>query len=233
MYLQLKKQEIHKANQILYILDSVNENSVNKTLSKLGLQKLVYLSAVLAPARKIILSIVQFKRDQRGPYSKDIQNIVDHLVACGLVTVEEFRVTYKNNSIAYYRISDGGAEAVDRLKKIAKENEKYWWMDMITRLSIIYSEEEGLENETELTGIDKIVRLVYQDLDFKLVEDDYGEIIDTHKETLSSSLIKFTEEYISNNLQILDFENDRNIIELVVMTYFEFLHSKYLDTQWK
>ncbi|NVJ45613.1 MAG: hypothetical protein HWE07_00755 [Cytophagia bacterium] len=231
MYLQLRGDELHKANQILYILYSVEKNSYS-SLSKLGLQKLIYLSAVLAPAKKIILSIVQFKREQRGPYSKDIQNIVDHLVACGLVDVVEFKVTYKNNSIAYYRISKGGMEAVKRLILIEKESEKYWWMDMITRLSIVFSEDEGLDSEKELVGIDKIVRLVYEDLDFKSVENDFGVIIDAERSTLSASLIEFTHTYITQNAELLDFD-DKDIIELVIMAYFEFLHSKYLDKLWK
>lgn len=226
MYLQIRNN-YHHFNQILYVLKSIESYS-SLPLSKLGLQKLLYFAAVLAPIKKVILSIIQFKRDQRGPYSKEIQNTVDHLVAYGLVEIVEFKKVYKNNSLAYYRITDGGKRAVEKLIKIDTEEEKYWWINLITHISYLFSKEEDLSKEDDFGGIDNIVKLVYQDLEFKVFEDQFGASINETSSSASSRLVNFTKEFIDLNYDGFLDVSERSIIELVLVAYFEFLYGRYL-----
>ncbi len=229
MYLQLKSY--NEANEILYVLRSVDE-CTNNPVSKLGVQKLLYLSASLAPIKEIILSFLKFRSMQRGPYSKNIQNILDHLVAYDLVQITSFKVLFQNNSIAYYQITNGGIEAVNQLVKYSKEEEKYWWINSVTQIANIYSQEEELQKYKEFTGIDNIVKLVYQDPTFVKVKEDrnFKALIDfKSKEGITYQLIKFTENYIKKNKEIFSYKNDRKKSELILIAFFEFLFSKYLD----
>jgi uncharacterized protein YwgA len=155
MYLQLSNY--HYANEILYVLKSVN-NDTNKVISKIGVQKLLYLSASLSPIKDIVLSIVKFISEKRGPYSKDIQNTLDHLVAYDLVKITEYRVFSNHSSIAFYQITEGGLAAIDSLIHYNKEEEVYWWINLITRISNLYVDEDEMKSENHFSGMDKIVK---------------------------------------------------------------------------
>ena len=80
----------HKANEVLYVLAAVEESG-GGPVSKIALQKLLYLASALAPIKEVVLEFLHFIYQKRGPYSKDIQNAVDHLVALGVVDVVSFK----------------------------------------------------------------------------------------------------------------------------------------------
>ena len=91
MYLQFKNYR--NANEVLYALYAA-DRIANEAVSKLGLQKLLYLAASFAPIKNIVLSVVRFSRLGRGPYSKHIQNAIDQLVAYDLADISDFKIIY-------------------------------------------------------------------------------------------------------------------------------------------
>lgn len=229
MYLQLNN--FHYANEILYVLKSVNDNT-NKAISKIGVQKLLYLSASLSPIKDIALSIVKFLSEKRGPYSKDIQNTLDHLVAYDLVKIIEYRVFSNYSSIAFYQITEGGLAAVGALIQYNKEEEIFWWINIITRVSNLYVDENELSSINQFSGMDKIVKLVYQDPTFKSIRTHKGKyaLIDLNDQNgLTYELIRITNNFIKDSGTDFNTLNDRNKVELVVLNFFEFLFSNYLS----
>ncbi|WP_316795213.1 hypothetical protein [Pedobacter agri] len=226
----LQIPDFHKSNEILYVLNSVHQ-AEQTSVSKIALQKLLYLSSALAPVKDIILSILKFQRIQRGPYSKEIQNIVDHLVAYGLVEISEFNVVYSKNSLAHYKITEGGIRAVEQLGKYSKENEKIWWIDSITRLSLTYSKLDFADGDDDFEGLDKIVRIVYQDLTFKEVKSTKGfrALIDFESEHGPTRLlIDFVKNYIAENSQYFNIANPRYEAELILTSFFDYFFNNYL-----
>jgi hypothetical protein len=229
MYLQLSNY--HYANEILYVLKSVN-NDTNKVISKIGVQKLLYLSASLSPIKDIVLSIVKFISEKRGPYSKDIQNTLDHLVAYDLVKITEYRVFSNHSSIAFYQITEGGLAAIDSLIHYNKEEEVYWWINLITRISNLYVDEDEMKSENHFSGMDKIVKLVYQDPTFKSIREHQGKyaLIDLNiRNGLTYDLVRIAKNFIIENESNFDSLNERNKVELIVLSFFEFLFSNYLS----
>ncbi len=228
MILQL--DNFHNSNEILYVLHSINV-SKGKPVSKIALQKLLYLSAALAPVKEIILSIIRFKRIQRGPYSKDIQNIVDHLVAYGLVEIKDFEIIKDKNAIALYEIAEGGINAVERLLQYSVEEEKYWWISCISKLSLMYSELDSAENDNEFKGLDKIVRIVYQDYTFKETKENscFRALIDFNDvDKATARTIKFVKNYIKENREMFAFKSERFESELILSAFFNHFYNNYL-----
>lgn len=226
----LQIENFHNSNEILYVLNAV-QISKGKSVSKIALQKLLYLSSALAPIKEIILSIIRFQRIQRGPYSKDIQNIVDHLVAYGLVKISDFKVIKDKNAIALYEISDGGKNAVTKLLQYSVEEEKYWWISCISRLSLMYSELDSAENDHEFKGLDKIVRIVYQDFTFKETKENshFRALIDfSDTDAPTANTIKFVKKYIEQNRNLFSFENERFEAELILTAFFNQFYNNYL-----
>lgn len=227
MLLQIK--DYHKANEILYILKSIDD-AAQIPVSKIALQKLLYLSGVLAPIKDIILSFVKFQRIQRGPYSKDIQNIVDHLVAYDLVEIIDFKIVHSKNSTAYYKITSGGISAVNNLISYSKEDEKFWWISCVTKLATIYSNIDFAENDTEFTGIDKVVRLVYQDYTFKETLDNkkFRALIDFEDtEGPTVELISFIKSYAEKNKDMIGLGSERSQAELILIAFMDQLYHNY------
>ena len=227
MYIQLNNYKI--ANEILYILKNVKDVEC-KPISKLGVQKLFYLSVALAPIKDIVMSILRFQRIYRGPYSKDIQNTLDNLVAYELIKITSFQILGKNNSIAYYEISKGGVFAVENLIRYNKEEEKHWWIRSVIMLSKLFSNHKILENDPEYNNLDKIVRLVYKDHSFMEKFDQHGAIIDFgDKLGKTAEIIEFTKSYISNHINQFKIYDDRALAELIMIAFFEQLLSNYIE----
>ncbi len=232
MFLHPKNYNL--SNEILYALHSADRENL-EFVSKIGLQKVIYLSNVLAPVKTIVLETIKFLSYIRGPYSKDVQNIVDQLVAIGLVKIINFEKTIGRNVISHYQITDGGKQVVDNLIKYHKEDEKLWWLSTIVKVSVLYSDEEVLKDDTSFNGLDSIVKLVYEEptfLELRTFENDHSirhkSLIELHgKSAPTNKLIAFTLHYIKNNN--LTLRNERMTAELVILAFFEFLYSKYLS----
>jgi hypothetical protein len=229
MYLQLTNY--NHANEILYVLKSVKDRT-NNPISKLGVQKILYLSASLAPIKNIVLSIVKFITQKRGPYSSDIQNTLDNLIAYGLVEILSFKtLANKKYSVASYQITDGGINAISSLTKYDKEEEIFWWIDIITQVAYMYSTEKGLKEVKDFSGLDTIVKLVYQDPTFNQISRKHGKyaLIDLGgREGLTSDLINISKNYLLGENSFSS-KSERHKAELILLSFFEYLYSKYLD----
>ncbi len=226
MYIQLKNY--HMANEVLYVLDAV-DNCSKELVSKLALQKLLYLSGSLAPLKDIILAYLRFRYEKRGPYSKNIQNTVDHLVALGFVEVVSFKRIYEGKyALTDYKIAEPGKEAVRMIRSYKVEDEKYWWINTVTRLAISYTKAEGFENE----DLDNIVELVYQDPSFKelRLENKCYYLIDFQKEKhITNRLIDFLQNYSKDKTLRYKKENEREAVEMLLLTFVEYLYVNFLS----
>lgn len=228
MYLQFK--DYRNANEVLYVLYAA-DRVTGQSVSKLALQKLLYLAASFAPIKDIVLSMIRFNRLVRGPYSMHIQNTVDHLVAYGLVDITYFQVTRAENSLAFYRINEGGISAMEFLRQYSIEDEKAWWIACIVRLSYIYSQEDYLKNDEQFKGLDRIVRLVYQDKTFKDIDETVGyrgSIDFEMDEGVTQKLVEFTKSYIKETDKFHDL-SEKVTAELILLAFFEQLFANYIE----
>lgn len=226
MYLQLKNY--HMANETLYVLDAAEKYS-DGIVSKLSLQKMLYLSGALSPIKEVILTFLKYSYHFRGPYSKDIQNTIDHVVASGLVDICGFTKS-ENGKAAFvnYKITEGGTEAVRLLQRYSHEAEKHWWISIIYQLSKIYMQSEKLEGDAD----HRIMSLVYQEPSFKSLRksNKKGYLINFNKkEEITSQLISFLKNYSTHNVPLFFNGNKRKQAEIVLITFFEYLYLNYVN----
>lgn len=231
MLLQLQNN-YHKANETLYVLYSLEKSGTNEELSKLGLQKILYLSSALSSVKNIIIDNIEFLSEKRGPYSKDIQNLMDHLVANDLVNISQFKTQNHNKkySIAYYKISGAGKSIVEQLRKYPKEEEKHWWIDIITQLSLSFSKNRDLIEYSKFEGLDVIVDLVYQDPTFKYVREhqNFRAIINNRENDKTQEMILFIKDYLQENIDLAT-NNERHIAEYITISIFEYLLHNFIE----
>ena len=142
-----------KANEILYALEAIKVYG-DGIVSKVALQKIIYLSTVLAPIKEIVLSFLRFQYNYRGPWNVDIQNTVDHLVAIGAVDVVSFKAISSRKALANYSISTEGSEIVKSLIINSSEEGKFWWITTVSRAAYYII---GRNWESEWSGLDRIV----------------------------------------------------------------------------
>ncbi len=229
----IRNRNIQKANEILYILNALDE--VGKaTVSKVGIQKIYYLSSLLSPIKNVVMSIIRFYSQLRGPYNLEIQNTIDQLVGYGLVDVCAFQTLNYNASLSEYKINAEGKKVVSLLIKYSKEEEKNWWINFITKCTFIYSKENLYVENKEYKGFDTIVNLVYKDSTYEVIKKNAKKNypIDIDNETLpTNELIKYVKNYIDTNKQSLNFGNERQTAEIIILTYFEFLYSKFIESK--
>ena len=226
MYLQLTNY--HMANEILYALNEAQSHGEG-TLSKLSLQKLLYLSGALAPIKSIVLEYLHFITEKRGPYSKDIQNTVDHLVAIGLVKIIQFE-EIKGGSLANYRISEAGHTVVDLLIQYPQEADKCWWISLVTRLIFSYFHGEGLKGKND----EKIKSLVYQDPTYKNLRAKalFHHLIELDDQKgVTFKLISLMQEYIEKHRSNISKINHGRRAEILLSSFFEYLYINYLNEE--
>lgn len=230
----IRERNIQKANEILYILNALDEVG-KSSISKVGLQKIYYLSSLLSPIKNIVLDIIRFYSHYRGPYNSEIQNTIDQLVAYGLVDICSFQSLKFNAALSEYKINSEGKKVVNLLIKYSKEEEKNWWINFITKCTFLYSKENLYDEEKEYTGFDAIVNLVYKDSTFEAIKkkarQNYPIEIDD-KSLPTNELIEFVKKYIQENREKLNLGDERSTSEIIILTYFEFLYSKFLDKKY-
>lgn len=230
MNLQAKNQkQYYQAAETLYVLDSVQKYS-DGLVSKIALQKIMYLSVVLSPIKDIVISFYKYMYNVRGPYNYELQNTVDHLVGLDYVEIVDYSYLDKKQIYVTYRITEKGSKAVKQLIRTSKEEEKYWWIKSVCRLSISYSKEFYTSKQS---GLDKIMDYVYQDplfLKGKQAEHfrmslEIGSDADVTKE-----LIIFTKEYL-DSVALLPPGNERKVSEIILVLFFEHMHSAVISKE--
>lgn len=225
---------------ILYALYAVSELG-NTYVSRIALQKLLYLSKVFAPLKKIVLDYLRFQYYIRGPYIPDLLNIIDNLAAQGFVKIDKPQIKKRGALYVNYCITEAGKQIVlDLIDKVEDESEKFWWISTITKLSLIYTKENYL---SKYNGLDKIVDLVYQEPTFliskKKRNNDYKKRFlkkeidfELNKDTINE-LITFTSEFVKRNNIIVTSENEKRIAEIILIGFFEYLYVKVLSIKHK
>jgi len=222
----LDNKTFKRSNEILYVFYSVDELAL-PFLSKIGIQKCIYLSEILSPLKEIILSFLNFIHLHKGPYSKDIQNILDHLVALDGIEVDSFgKYSYVN-----YKITEAGKYLVENLIYDPIEEEKLQWIRIVMKLIDAYKDAYGLSEEYQ--GIDKIIGLVYQEPSFYEIKQRSGkrELIPIigDKDTLTMELIHFLEKVEEALPPKFDREKYKLDLETILLAFFEYLYVEYLS----
>ena len=218
-----------RSNEILYLFYSADELGL-PFLSKIGIQKCIYLSEVLSPLKEIVLSFLNFIYLHKGPYSKDVQNILDHLVSMNAIEVDSFSTYEKKNSYVNYKIAEAGKSLVENLIYDPMEKEKLQWIRIVMRLIDAYK--DAFDLSEEYSGMDKIIGLVYQEPSFHEIKQRNGkeELIPMgDKNTLTMKLIHFLEKVEEVLPPKFDREKYKLDLETVLLAFFEYLYVEYLS----
>ncbi|MBR9702281.1 hypothetical protein GOV13_05165 [Candidatus Pacearchaeota archaeon] len=197
-------------NEILYVLDCADELNW-KPLGRKHLQKIIYLTHALAPLREIVISFLKFYKYRYGPYTHEIQNTLNNLIALGLVELISMEhYAGKNSTSSKHQITKEGKKVVKRLTLLEDNQERYDWIRTIIRLIDVY----GLEN---------LVDMVYQEPTFKSAErEGLGRSldIDNLETNLSVKLIEFLKKHGHEK-----FNYETTNLEIVLISFFEYLYS--------
>lgn len=225
MYLQVRN--FHMANEILYALSAINKTSV-KHLSRLTLQKVLYLSGALSPMKNIALEYLRFNAENLGPYERTIQNTVDHLVGIGLVDVIYFEETKKGGALTNYAITNIGEQVVKRLIQYSNEEEKQWWISLVTRMAYSYLEADGLSGT-----VDKKIRtIVYQDPTYEPYRKKnlFRRLIDlSDKKGITYQFVEFLKEYATRSNVLNSDLDERKKVAIMLVVFMEYLYTSALN----
>ena len=224
-----KNKYYKKMNEILYVFCAGKELGW-KHISKIGVQKLIYLSEVLAPLNEIILSFLNFIYHKRGPYSADVQNILDHLVALDAIKVVSFE-QYGNSAFVNYEISETGEYLVKNLIFDNVEKEKFNWIRLA--LKIVDAYKDILEIGENFKNIDKIIDLVYQEPSFKEIQKKgRGKFIPIGcKDNPTIKLLEFLKRIENEEMPLLLKKNRQKDLEAILLMFFEFLYLEFLSSR--
>jgi hypothetical protein len=225
---RIENESLKRSNEILYLFSGAD--TLNwPFISKIGVQKCLYLSEILSPLREIILSFLNFIYLHRGPYSKDVQNILDYLVSLDAIEVVSF-TTIGGSAYVDYRITEAGESLVNNLVLYPVEKEKFDWISTVMKVIDAYKGCYGLGKEFK--GVDKIIDLVYQEPSFKDLwqRGAKGEIIPFGVENkLTLELLDF----LKTVEQKLPSKFDRNRykldLETILLSFFEYLYVEHLS----
>ncbi|MFW6172236.1 MAG: hypothetical protein ACOC5T_00625 [Elusimicrobiota bacterium] len=223
-----ENQDYKRANEILYLFKAAS-NLGWQDISKIGVQKTIYLSEILAPFKNVVLSFLNFIYHYKGPYSKDIQNSLDYLVSCGALEITKFvqygKVTYVN-----YKISESGKKIVEALLNYNEEREKYDWMIIVLKLIDAYK--EAFRIGKDYKDVDKIIDLVYEDPSFKFAKKKgRGEFVRMDTENNATlKFLKFLKEIEERKLPKILKRKPTDDIETIMLMFFEYLYLEFLKS---
>ena len=218
-----------KMNEILYVFCAGKELKWNY-ISKIGVQKSIYLCEVLAPLKEIIFSFLNFIYHKRGPYSADIQNILDHLVALGAVELVSFE-RYGKSAFANYKISETGENLVKNLIMDSAEEEKFSWINLVLKIVDAYKDIFGIGKNFK--NVDKIIDLVYQEPSFKEVQKKgRGEFIPVgYEKNLTIKLLEFLKKIENEEIPVLLKRKPHKDLETILLMFFEYLYLEFLSNR--
>ncbi len=226
-----KNKNYKRLSEILYVFYSGKELGW-PYISKIGVQKSIYLSEVLAPLKKVILSFLNFIYHKRGPYSADIQNSLDYLVSLGAIEVVKFKKRGKS-AFVDYRISESGESVVHSLLIEPEEKEKCNWVKLVLRVIDAYKDAFGIGKKFE--DMDKIVDLVYEEPSFKEVQKKgRGKFIQmTLKDNLTMELTDFLKNIEETELSKFLKKEPKRDFETILLMFFEHLYLDFLSKREK
>jgi uncharacterized protein YwgA len=202
--------EYEKSDFILFVLAATDEIQLGP-IGKKQLQKVVYIIEAVSPIKEVIDDFL-YRKKNYGPYSKDIQNIVNVLIVYDLAKIIEqkpFDYRGEKRLRTTYGISGTGKKVVRELRQYPAYEEKSKWIQKIVKIISLY-------------GINKIVDLVYAEPTFQKVRKFHQAIpINETEKNLSVELMKFLKEISEGEFEHY-VEND----DLLLIDFFDFLHLK-------
>lgn len=187
-------------------------------LSKIQLQKLIYLMDVLSVCLEIVSVESGHCTYYHGPYDKNIQNAADMLVFWGFSDVNNIRTTHSGIMCEYY-LTEIGEEWIEELLHYDENTKKRFEVadkllnSLVRRnlmrnlVSLVYAEPLFVKNKSMGYGVDlNLNNLVQNDfyLFFLLLLDAYKI---EHNEGLISFLCDFIVDYLYRRKEAL-FTND-------------------------
>ncbi len=200
-------QEYKRSDLVLFVLDCA-ENVRMKPITRKQFQKIVYMVEATSPLKKIIDEFV-YSKGKYGPYSKDIQNILNMLIAFDLADIKESRVNGKNIIKSSYSISENGKIVVEKLQTHAEYKEKRSWVLKIMKIVKLY-------------GIENIVKIVYAEPTFESVKKKGLPVPITEiRNNLSMKLVEFLKDISKKNFDYY-MENS----DLILIDFFNYLYTK-------
>ncbi|MEQ9120352.1 hypothetical protein [Fulvivirga sp.] len=219
--------EFKMAAEILYALDAVSKLNGNYSVSRVAIQKVMYLSVVLAPIKNLAIELANFIAHYQGPYNKHIQNTIDHLVGTNYVELESYK-RYNNRLLANYTITKRGRNAIEKLRRMPEEEEKQWWISIIVRLSNVHL--NNVRN-SRWEGFDRIVDLVYADPTFSnhLQDQGRGKSKIDFDSTETKELISYAKNFIGKDRTVIKQMGERKIAEMILVGFFDFMLGKHLE----
>jgi len=219
---------LKRSNEILYLFSAANSLKW-LSISKIGVQKCLYLAEVLSPLRDIVLAFLNFIYLHRGPYSKDIQNVLDYLVSLDAIEVVSFTIA-GSNAYADYSITEAGDSLVRNLAIYPVEREKLGWIHTILKIIDAYKGCSGLNEQYK--GVDRIIDLVYQEPTFKEIRQRQAkwEIIPFGAENkLTIELINFLKTIEQQLPNKFDRGRYKLNLETILLSFFEYLYIEHLS----
>lgn len=221
-------ESLKRSNEILYLFSGANTLDW-PFISKIGVQKCLYLSEILSPLKEIILSFLNFIYLHKGPYSKDVQNILDYLVSLNAIEVVSF-TTIGRSAYVDYKITEAGESLANNLILYPVEKEKFDWISTLMKVIDAYKGCYGLGEEFK--GVDRIIALVYQEPSFKDLWQKQAkwEMIPFGADNkLTTELINFLKT-IEQKLP-LKFDRSRYKLDLetLLLSFFEYLYVEHLS----
>lgn len=217
-----------RLNEILYLFYSADELKWPH-ISKIGVQKCLYLSEILSPLKEIILSFLNFVYLHKGPYSKDVQNMLDSLVALNAIEVVSF-TTIDGNSYVDYKINEAGRALVENLALYPVEKEKLVWIQTVMKVVDAYKGCYGLSEQYK--GVDRIIDLVYQEPTFRELRHRQAkwEAIPFGAENkLTVELLNFLKTIEQELPENFDRSKYRLNLEAILLSFFEYLYAEHLS----
>lgn len=172
-------------NEVLFVLNAADVY-LKKPLTRIEVQKIIYLSNTLSLLKDFIMDYFDFKVWYNGPYSKDIQRTLNNLVGQRYIKMTYYRVETKGNDKnekTKYVIEESGKKVVEELLCFDTKKEDYEWIVSIIRLVNHY-------------GIENLVRIVYEEPTFKELKksnDNFGASLNIYDEN-RNKLIKVARE---------------------------------------
>jgi hypothetical protein len=227
---QIKRENEYfkRSNEILYLFYAADDLRWPH-ISKIGVQKCLYLSEILSPLKEIILSFVNFIYLHKGPYSKDVQNILDSLVAQNAIEVVSF-TTADGNSYVDYKITEAGRDLVENLALYPIEKEKLVWIKTVMNVVDAYKGCYGLSEQYK--GVDRIIDLVYQEPTFREIRKRKAkwEIIPFGAENkLTVELVNFLKNIEQELPENFDKKKYSLNLETILLLFFEYLYVEHLS----
>jgi hypothetical protein len=193
-------------NDVLFVLNA-GDSLGWPDLTRTNFQKILYLSAVLAPLEQRHWEY-EFTNAPYGPFNSEIHQASDLLVVpYGYATTTELIVQKDSKMRARYKITPKGAAEVQAISRLQKERQRLEWIRTVMKVLDIY-------------GPTVVTKLAYEEPTFsRMRKDNKGGKIDlSPDENQSIKLISRVTKELEKKYQI---NLDTTLSKLI--TYFDFL----------